>query len=543
MRYLRNTHRNRGLTRREGLAQGTVIADPHDAQALFARCPVADTTPLLAAPELARAVGVGELWLKDERARMGLGSFKALGAAHAIARLAADRLDAPGTLAGADTLADASATALAGTTFVCASAGNHGLSVAAGARVFGADAVIHVSRTVPESFVARLRAKGARVVRSGDDYEASMAAAAADADAHGWVLLSDSSWPGYVELPTRVMEGYLILAAEAAEQIPQAPTHVFLQAGVGGLAAAVTAFVRRRWGDGPVVVVVEPEAAPALLESIDAGAPVCATGPVSTMGRLDCKEPSHLALAELARHADHFVTITDDECDRTVALLAQHGIDTTPSGAAGVAGLHHAGQHRDALGLTGDSRVLAIITEGVPEGPEPPARLELAPVEPADRPGEQRRNEHHRGRRGLQQLGGGCAGEQIGGGTQQLGGQPRLDRADELQDRQDDQRAHRQQHDGDRLSDQAGGQRDDGHDEDQVERGERGADDDIHHVGGLDEDGGERGGQRSTHDQPGDGTDARPGHAGHHQLPGGARCGCAGTRPSRAWRRSTGRRR
>ncbi len=356
MRHRRNTHRNLGLTRREGLAEGTVIADPREARALFARCPVADTTPLLAAPELAKVVGVGALWLKDERARMGLGSFKALGAAHAIARLAADRVDAPG--------ADTMATALAGTTFVCASAGNHGLSVAAGARVFGADAVIHVSRTVPESFVARLRSKGARVVRSGDDYEASMAAAAADADAHGWVLLSDSSWPGYVELPTRVMEGYLILAAEAAEQIPQAPTHVFLQAGVGGLAAAVTAFVRRRWGDGPVVVVVEPEAAPALLESIDAGAPVCATGPVSTMGRLDCKEPSHLALAELARHADHFVTVTDEECDRTVALLAEHGIDTTPSGAAGVAGLHHADQHRDALGLTGDSRVLAIITEG-----------------------------------------------------------------------------------------------------------------------------------------------------------------------------------
>lgn len=363
---MRNPHRGRGLPSQEGLAQGTVVADPTDALALFARCPVADTTPLVAAPGLARHLDVGQLWLKDERRRMGLGSFKALGAAHAIARMAADRVDEPGAPADQDTMS----TALAGTTFVCASAGNHGLSVAAGARVFGARAVIHLSETVPEAFADRLRAKGAEVVRSGDDYEASMATAAADADEHGWVLLSDSSWPGYTELPTRVMEGYLILGAESADQLPAPPTHVFLQAGVGGLAAAITALVRDRWGDEPTVVVVEPDAAPALVGSIAAGAPVCATGPVSSMGRLDCKEPSHLALAELARHADHFLTVTDEQCERTVELLAEDGFATTPSGAACVAAIHHAGEHREALGLSPDSRALAILTEGITEGPE-----------------------------------------------------------------------------------------------------------------------------------------------------------------------------
>lgn len=337
-----------------------MIADPRDALALFARCPVAAPTPVHDVPPLARTLGVEQVHLKDERQRMGLGSFKALGAAHAIARLAADLVDQPGAPADQDTMA----TALRGITFACASAGNHGLSVAAAAPVFGAEAVVTLSHTVPKSFANRLRDRGARVVQAGDDYEASMAAAARDAEANGWTLLSDSSWPGYVDLPTRVMEGYLILAAEAADMLVTPPSHVVLQAGVGGLAAAFSALVRDRWGDVPTIIVVEPESAPALQESIRAGRPVTAPGPASSMGRLDCKDPSHLALAELARSADHFVTVTDERCEATVALLETHGISTTPSGAAGVAAVHDAGEGRGELGLTDDSRVLAIITEG-----------------------------------------------------------------------------------------------------------------------------------------------------------------------------------
>lgn len=362
MRHLRNPHRGTGLARRGGFADAPVVADPTAARALFARCPVAATTPLVEAATPAAELEIGRLWLKDERGRMGLGSFKALGAGHAIARMAADLADEPDAPADRETMAHA----LAGTTIVCASAGNHGLSVAATAPVFGATAVVHLSHAVPEPFADRLRARGARVVRSGDDYEASMAAATADADRHGWVLLSDSSWPGHVEWPTRVMEGYLILGAEVAEAIPEPPTHVVLQAGVGGLAAAVAALVRSQWGDDPTIVVVEPDAAPALLESVAAGRPVAAPGPVSTMGRLDCKEPSHLALAELARSADHFVTIDDERCAATVAWLGGHGFTTTPSGAAGVAALHHA-VGRAALDLGPDSQVLAFLTEGPEE--------------------------------------------------------------------------------------------------------------------------------------------------------------------------------
>ncbi len=356
-----NPFRGAGLPIGGIAEQRRLRVDPTDAQALLARCPVHAPTPLLTLPRLAERSGVGKLDVKDERARMGLGSFKALGAGYVIARMATDRMDRPDHQASVEELA----VALEGTVFACASAGNHGMSVAAAAAVFGAEARVYLSETVPEAFAGRLRERGATVVRAGGDYEASMAAAQQEARDHGWVLLSDSSWPGYLDVPARVMKGYLVMAAEMVEAIEPPPTHVVVQAGVGGLAAAVTALVRERWGDGPTVVVVEPSRAPALQASIRAGRPVAAPGPASSMGRLDCKEPSILALDELARAADAFVTISDDEVQATVELLRAHGIDTTPSGAAGVAVLHHADGHRDALGLDADSQVVAIITESL----------------------------------------------------------------------------------------------------------------------------------------------------------------------------------
>lgn len=117
------------------------------------------------------------------------------------------------------------------------------------------------------------------------------------------------------------------------------------------------------WGDTPTIVVVEPAAAPALMESIRAGRLVTADGPVSAMGRLDCKTPSMIALAGLARDADLFVTITEAEADAAVAALAEAGLVTTPSGAAGVAALL-----AGVPGVGADARVLAILSEGPEDG-------------------------------------------------------------------------------------------------------------------------------------------------------------------------------
>jgi diaminopropionate ammonia-lyase len=311
---------------------------------LLKRCPVANETPLVQAPQLATLAGVGHVYVKDERGRMGLGSFKALGAAYVIAQ-------------------DAARNQAAGQTYVTASAGNHGLSVAAGAQAFGATAVVYLAQAVPEVFADRLRHFGADVRRHGATYEQSMAGAANAADQNGWILLSDSSWPGYSDRPHVLMEGYLVLMQEAVAQMPSAPTHIFLQAGVGGLAASCAAFARKAWGDAPRIIVVEPDAAPALYASIKAQSPQVTTGPNSAMGRLDCKEASLIALKGLARDANDFMLITEAEGAAGCATCKTAGFASTPSGAAGVAGLIAAHSDPDALGLSATSRVLVIVSE------------------------------------------------------------------------------------------------------------------------------------------------------------------------------------
>ncbi|MEX0370433.1 MAG: pyridoxal-phosphate dependent enzyme [Tateyamaria sp.] len=314
--------------------------------AMLARCPRAGRTPLVTSAHLAEITGVAEVTLKDERNRMGLGSFKALGAAYVIAQ-------------------DASAGTVRNRTYVTASAGNHGLSVAAGAQAFGARAVVYLADTVPDAFANRLAEHGADVRRQGPVYEDSMAEAARVAEENGWTLLSDSSWPGYLDIPHRLMEGYTVLMQEAASDMAP-PTHIFLQAGVGGLAAACAAYAREVWGEQPRIVVVEPDAAPALFESVKLGAPATTTGPASDMGRLDCKEPSLIALRGLARDANDYILISEHEGARGAAVAAEADLATTPSGAAGLSGLLAASDHRDALGLSPSSRVLLILSEEMP---------------------------------------------------------------------------------------------------------------------------------------------------------------------------------
>ncbi len=304
---------------------------------LLSRCPDYQVTPM---ERITFEGSAAEYFIKDERTRMGLGSFKALGAAYVIAHEAQSR--------------DVSAT-----TFVTASAGNHGLSVAAGAKVFGARAVVYLSNTVPEGFAQRLRDLGADVRRAGDDYEQSMQAALDAAEENGWYLLSDSSWEGYTEPPHRLMEGYTVLAAECVDQMTQPPTHIFLQAGVGGLAAASAAYFREKWGQGVQIIVVEPDAAPALYASIDEGSFVSTKGPVSNMGRLDCKEASLIALKGLARDADSFVLISDQDAQDGVHRLDELGLSTSESGGAGLTAAL-----LDVIPLGPKDRVLCVLSEG-----------------------------------------------------------------------------------------------------------------------------------------------------------------------------------
>ena len=344
MHIVRNPHRSANALAPSAPYPSVAVDRVHK---LLARCPAARETSLVDASALTNAAA---LWLKDERDRMNLGSFKALGAAYVIARDAAEADSDPGN------------NTLSGRTYVTASAGNHGLSVAAGAPIFGAKAVVFIAETVPETFADRLARRGATVCREGADYAASMTAASNAAAENGWILLSDSSWDEYTDIPLRVMEGYLAMAAETVGQCPDVPTHIFLQAGVGGLAASAAAYFRDCWGDTPLIAVVEPEAAPALQSSITAGKAVWADGPESIMGRLDCKEPSLIALNGLARDSNVFLTLSDLEVLDRLPQMTDAGLATTASGGAGLAAALHP-TVCDELGVGAHSRVLCILSE------------------------------------------------------------------------------------------------------------------------------------------------------------------------------------
>ena len=198
----------------------------------------------------AKNLGINKLWLKDERNRMGLGSFKALGATFVIASHAANKIAKERT-------DDDWKKSLSGETYISASAGNHGLSLAAGARIFGAKAVIYLSKNVPSTFADRIRSYGADVVIHGDDYEESLQGAQSAAEENNWFLLSDVTWDGY-DYGLQVMQGYLVLAAEAYDRCLEMPTHIFLQAGVGGFPASMATLARKYFGDKPKIIIVEP---------------------------------------------------------------------------------------------------------------------------------------------------------------------------------------------------------------------------------------------------------------------------------------------
>ena len=365
MEIIANPNRGKGLGIPD-LPEPPISTDAVKVRAMLRHCPAAAETPLLQDLPFNSEWSVSQAWLKDERNRMGLGSFKSTGAAYVIAGDATVMAEERGLSFDAIS-GDERQSLLTERTYICASAGNHGLSVAAGARVFGAQAVIYLSATVPESFAVRLREYGAQVERAGEYYEASLDAAMARCNAEGWTLLSDTSWPGYTDIPYRIMEGYSVVADETAGQMgDQVPTHIMLQAGVGGVAGASAANFRKHWGEEPMIIVVEPEAAPALFRSVQAGKSITTEGPVSDMGRLDCKEPSLLALEGLSRLSDYFVLLSDVEVQHTVDRLKAAGIASTASALAGISVLDHVmgnAAARDQLGLDENSRVLALMTE------------------------------------------------------------------------------------------------------------------------------------------------------------------------------------
>lgn len=330
-------------------------------------CPIYKASPIIKT----NTINNINLLIKDETHRMGLGSFKALGGVYAVAILLAEKWqeETGKTLKPEQYMTDEFKQFASSFTFVCASAGNHGLAVASGAMLFGANARIHLSAEVPKAFEQHLLAKSATVVWSGKVYDDSVDAAKKDVNSSKEILLADGSWEGYTYPPSLVMEGYTIIGEELRQAFCKSnkwPTHVFIQAGVGGLAAALAYMIRHNWEQQPEIFIVESNQAPCLQKSHQNGKVTIVSGDSSIMGRLDCKAPSLLAFYALEKAQVNYLTISDKESINATDLLQQSNIHTTPSGAAGLAGLLKYKQQETTTNTIASNifNPLIIITEG-----------------------------------------------------------------------------------------------------------------------------------------------------------------------------------
>ncbi len=338
-----------------------------------------EPTPLVNLPGIAKKIGIKNLYYKDEGYRFGLDSFKALGGAYATQRLLMDAVagktkSAPPSID--DLLNGRFHDITKSITVACATDGNHGRSVAWGAKIFGCKCVIYIHAGVSEGRKKAIEAFGAEVRRVEGDYDDSIAQIATDAEKNGWYVVSDTSYEGYLDVPRDVMQGYTVMAQEALDQMPDddPPTHIFIQGGVGGLAGAVCGHYWETLGkDRPNFIVVEPERADCLFESALNGKPTPTHGDLETiMAGLSCGEISLIAWDILSSGTNVFVTLPDDVVGPAMRMLAQ-GVDSDQpivAGESAVAGLaailtvEDDPELKDAFGLDSDSRVLLFGSEG-----------------------------------------------------------------------------------------------------------------------------------------------------------------------------------
>ena len=335
--------------------------------------------PLVRLDGVAGALGLNEVWYKDERGRFGLKSFKALGGAYAVANVLRKRVmqqHAVANVTSRQLVAGEFASAVRATTVTCATDGNHGRSVAWGAQLFGCRCVIFVHEHVSQGRRDAIACYGAEVRVVDGNYDDAVRQAAATAAANGWTVVSDTSYPGYRDIPLDVMHGYGVMAAEIVRELPQGepPTHVFVQAGVGALAAAICAYFWLHWGRRrPSCIVVEPTRADCVYQSVAAGLPVVVGGTLETvMAGLACGEVSELAWEILHAGATGAIAIDDAYALEAVRALANPVPGDAPivageTGGTGLAALLAARDYpeiRETLALDHNARVLLLGSEG-----------------------------------------------------------------------------------------------------------------------------------------------------------------------------------
>jgi diaminopropionate ammonia-lyase len=354
------------------------------ARAFHSSIPGYEPTPLRSLPRLAAELGVDGIYVKDESYRFGLNAFKVLGASYAIARYLSGRLGMNiSELPYAVLAGDEIKSRLGDVTFATTTDGNHGRAVAWTARMLRQNSVVYMPKGSAKQRYDAIAAEGARVAIRDVNYDESVRMTADEAAQKGWVVIQDTAWPGYEDIPLWIMQGYGSMTGEALEQLRLAgherPTHVFAQAGVGSFAGAAQGFFRAAFGEKcPKVVVAEANKADCYYRSAYAGdgRPRSVTGDMDTlMAGLACGEPNTIAFGILRDNVSAFVSCPDYVAARGMRILGNPlaGDPLIRSGESGavttgllsfMAQCDYLSDMRSALELGRDSVVLLFSTEG-----------------------------------------------------------------------------------------------------------------------------------------------------------------------------------
>lgn len=338
-------------------------------------------TPLVKLSGLAAKLGVKNIYLKDESYRFGLNAFKVLGGSYALGRYIAQKLHIPlAELTYKKLVSSEVKQALGEVTFVTATDGNHGRGVAWTANRLGQHCVVYMPKGSAAERLHNIQALGAEASITDLNYDDAVRLAAENSAKYGWVMVQDTAWDGYEEIPTWIMQGYTTMAREVMEQLAGVrPTHIFLQAGVGALAGAVTGFFTDLYKDArPIITIVEPDAADCIYQTAAAndGRLHPVTGDLRTMmAGLACGEPCTIGWKMLRSYADNFVSMPDEVAATGMRVLARPCAGDTQvisgeSGAATMGLVAEVMQRpelawlREQLKLNENSVVLCFSTEG-----------------------------------------------------------------------------------------------------------------------------------------------------------------------------------
>ncbi len=341
-------------------------------------------SPLKSLSGLAALLGIGGIWVKDESQRLSLNSFKVLGGSFAIYQYLRKRLGIRDReLTVTELKSEKTRARLGDICFATATDGNHGRGVAWAAKELGYRCVVYVHERTSRPRIRAIEDYGAQVKVVGGTYDDAVRMVTRDAAANGWQIISDTSWPGYEDIPCWVMQGYTTMVAEIQEQLAgqgiTRPTHVFVQAGVGALAASVAGYYRGLFGESrPRMIVVEPDKAACLFASArqNNGQPQSVGGHLDTiMAGLACGDPSPIAWEILDRCADYFLACPDFVAAKgmrvyAVPVVGDPFIVSGESGAVTLGALMYLAEHarladlKARMNLGPDSQVLLINTEG-----------------------------------------------------------------------------------------------------------------------------------------------------------------------------------